>query len=74
MRETLGRWPHDRPGGSRAPAIFGSVRELLCRVHSGVVAVGGDQVVIGVGSQGRPMRAAWMAEMAPMPWLRVVTR
>ena len=36
-------------------------------VHSGVAAVGGDQVVIGVGSQGRPMRAAWMAEMAPMP-------
>ena len=32
------------------------------------------QVVAGVGSQGLPVRALWMASMARMWWPRVLTR
>jgi hypothetical protein len=39
----------------------------MCRLR------GWRQVLTGVGSQGRPVRAAWMASMGRMPWLRLVT-
>ena len=32
------------------------------------------QALTGAGSQGWPVRAAWMASMGRMPWLRLVTR
>ena len=41
------------------------------RVHS---RVGRGQAVAGVGSQGLPVRALWMASMARMWWPRALTR
>ena len=41
-------------------------------VHSRVTV--DRRAVVGAGSQVLPMRAAWMASMARMPWLRADTR
>jgi hypothetical protein len=43
-------------------------------VHSRVRAPGRGQAVAGVGSQGLPASAVWMASMARMPWLAAETR
>jgi hypothetical protein len=42
------------------------------RVHSRVTV--DRQAVVGAGSQVLPVRAAWMASMARMPWLRADAR
>jgi hypothetical protein len=44
--------------------------DMIERVHSR----GCRQALTGAGSQGFPVRAAWMASMGRMPWLRLVTR
>ncbi|GIH73454.1 hypothetical protein Mth01_57070 [Sphaerimonospora thailandensis] len=56
-----------------APQWEGATRHLVLGygVHSGAEW---SQAAIGVGSQGRPARAAWIASMARMPWPLAVTR
>ena len=76
-RELL-QWEHEwnnQVSSFRAPVERAVATLKTWRILFTVSIHGGcRQAVTGAGSQGFPVRAAWMASMGRMPWLRLVAR
>ena len=81
LDDHLGYARHDPAGrdggnsrnGHRAKTVLTEAGPVE-RVHSRVRVGRWRQLVAGFGSQGVPVRAAWMASVARMPWPRALTR